>query len=110
MEQAVINILDEYGIQGSRKPEYRGVWINNEKVSAVGVHLRRWITTHGLSLNVNLDKNYFHQINPCGIKEFGITSLEDHVTGVDIKKIKKRLIISFEQIFEIEFKESSTGK
>lgn len=105
LEQAVINVLSEYGIEGSRKPEYKGVWINDKKVSAVGVHLKKWITSHGLSFNINVDKNFFYQINPCGITEFGIASLEDFAENVDIGDVKQKLVESFENVFDIRFEE-----
>lgn len=103
LENAVINVLKEYGITGSKKPQYRGTWIGEKKISAVGVHVKRWITTHGLSFNINVDKEYFDWINPCGITEFGITSLEDYVENIDIACVKKQLISSFEDIFQIQF-------
>jgi lipoyl(octanoyl) transferase len=101
LEETVMRVLATYGIQGSRKPEYRGVWIGNEKISAVGVHVKRWITTHGLSFNICLDKNYFYRINPCGITEFGITSLEDHVAGAEMTVIREKLVQSFQEVFGI---------
>lgn len=103
LEQLIINVLNEYGIEGFRKPEYKGVWIEDEKISAVGVHLKRWITTHGLSFNVNVDKRYFAKINPCGIKEFGICSLSDKIENIDIAAVKQKIVIQFEQIFNIKF-------
>ncbi len=103
LEQAVIDVLGEYGIEGTRKPEYRGVWIQDKKVSAVGVHLKKWITTHGLSFNVNVDKKYFNQINPCGITEFGIVSLEDYIEKINIADVKQKLVKSFENVFDIQF-------
>lgn len=103
LEQTVIDVLSEYGVEGSRKPEYKGVWIRDKKVSAVGVHLKKWITSHGLSFNINVDKEYFNRINPCGITEFGIASLEDYIDNADIADAKHRLIKSFENVFNIRF-------
>jgi len=103
LEQVVIDVLGEYGIEGSRKPEYRGVWIDDKKIAAVGVHLKRWITSHGLSFNINVDKNYFNQINPCGITEFGIASLEDHVKNIDLNNVKQKVVKSFENVFGVPF-------
>jgi lipoyl(octanoyl) transferase len=102
LEQVVINVLNEYGIIGSRKPEYRGVWVKDKKISAVGVHLKKWIATHGLSFNINVDKNYFNQINPCGITAFGISSMEDYVKGIDISSIKQKIVDSFQSVFDIK--------
>lgn len=103
LEQVVIDVLGEYGIEGSRKPEYRGVWVGDKKIAAVGVHLKKWITSHGLSFNINVDKNYFNQINPCGITEFGIVSLEDHVETINLNDVKQKVVKSFETVFDIPF-------
>ncbi len=103
LEETVIIILRDYGIEGSRKKEYKGVWIKDAKVAALGVHAKRWITTHGLSFNVNVDKRFFRMINPCGIKEFDVGNLVDSCEDVDIEEIKNKLATAFEMVFEISF-------
>ena len=103
IEQVVINVLKGYGIEGSRKPKYRGVWVKDEKISAVGISLKKWITSHGLSFNINVDKKWFGQINPCGITEFGITSLEDFKGNVNLADVKEKLVKSFEDVFDVQF-------
>lgn len=107
LEECVINVLHQYEISGERKPQYRGAWINNLKIAAVGVGVKRWITFHGLAFNINVDKKYFDWINPCGIKEFGICSLEDYVANPDIEKISKQLIASFEEVFDLKLHEDN---
>ncbi|MCG8484847.1 MAG: lipoyl(octanoyl) transferase LipB [Clostridia bacterium] len=102
LEEVVIKTLEEYGIAGSRKSEYRGVWIDGLKISALGVHLKRWVTFHGLSFNVNVDKAYFNMINPCGITQYGISSLEDYTDSVEINKVKRQLVQNFEKVFHIK--------
>lgn len=102
LEEVVIKTLEEYGISGSRKLEYRGVWVDNSKISALGVYLKRWVTFHGLSFNVNVDKAYFSIINPCGITQYGISTLEDYTDSADINKVKKQLIQNFEKVFNIK--------
>lgn len=101
LENVVINILSEYNIRGYKKPEYRGVWVDEKKISAVGVHLKKWISTHGLSLNVNVDKAYFSMINPCGITEFGVASMEDYQDNVKIDDVKYKLIENFQKLLKI---------
>jgi lipoyl(octanoyl) transferase len=109
LENSVINVLKQYGVEGSQKPQYRGTWVGDKKISAVGVHVRKWIATHGLSFNINLNKEYFNWINPCGITEFGITSLEDYTDQIDIALVKEQLIRSFEDIFQIKLEEAGEG-
>lgn len=102
LEEVVIGVLKEYGIEGSRKSNYRGVWIEDKKIAALGVSLKEWITTHGLSININVDKKYYTMINPCGITEFGVSSLEDYIKNVNIISVKQKLISSLENVFEIQ--------
>lgn len=107
LEECVIQVLTLYGLQGTRKPEYRGVWLEDKKIAAVGVAIRHWVTYHGLSFNINLDKKYFDWINPCGIKEFGICSLEDFVQGVSLDEVGNQLIKRFEEVFQIQIQEEN---
>lgn len=107
MEESVIRLLKKYEIIGYRKPEYRGVWVGDKKMSAVGVAIERWVTYHGISLNINVDKKYFDWINPCGIKEFGICSLEDYVTDTDINCVLNKMVECFEEVFQIKLQEEN---
>ncbi|UYV13027.1 MAG: lipoyl(octanoyl) transferase LipB [Phycisphaera sp.] len=80
LEQAVIDTLDTYGIQGDRDPEATGVWVKPAngppaKIAAMGVRVRKWITTHGLALNVDPDLTHFSLIVPCGLHERSVTSM-----------------------------------
>jgi lipoyl(octanoyl) transferase len=66
LEEMTIRLLARYGITAGRVEKMRGVWVGQEKIAALGVHLSRWISTHGLALNVNTDLDPFTLINPCG--------------------------------------------
>ena len=76
LEQALIGALAGFGISAGRKPGYTGVWVGEEKVAAIGVHISRWVTSHGFALNVYPNLRYFEAIVPCGIREYGVTSME----------------------------------
>ena len=76
LEEVVIRALAGFGIQAGRDPDYTGVWVGNDKVCAIGVAVRRWVTYHGFALNVNTDLDDFEMIRPCGIVERGVTSME----------------------------------
>ena len=76
LEEALIAALEEFGIAGGRNPGLTGVWVGPEKIAAIGVHLSRWVTSHGFALNVHPELRYFQFIVPCGIREYGVTSME----------------------------------
>jgi lipoyl(octanoyl) transferase len=62
IEQVIINLLDIYGIKGIRVPEHRGVFVGSNKIASIGIRIKRWITTHGFSLNVNVNLGYFNNL------------------------------------------------
>ncbi len=76
LERVLIEVLSEYGIEAGRKPGLTGVWVGDRKIAALGVHMSRWVTTHGFALSVSPDLGGFSQIVPCGITEFGVTSMQ----------------------------------
>jgi len=76
LEESVLLLLMELDIPAERKERYPGVWAGAEKVAAVGLAVRDGVTSHGLALNVNNDLSLFDLIAPCGIREFGVTSIQ----------------------------------
>ena len=76
LEEATIRTCNEYGIQAGRTSD-TGVWVDHQnKIAAIGVHARRFVTSHGIALNCNTDLSWFNQITPCGIPDKGVTSLQ----------------------------------
>src|SRR5229473_82260 len=67
IEQVIIDTLADYGIAAGRIPKLTGVWVEERKIAAIGVHLSRWVTSHGFALNVSTDLTYFQYIVPCGL-------------------------------------------
>ncbi|TYP56120.1 lipoyl(octanoyl) transferase LipB [Thermosediminibacter litoriperuensis] len=105
LEEAVIRLLAGYGVRAGRKPEYTGVWVGDEKICAIGIAVKRWITWHGIAFNVNTDLTYFGRIFPCGIREFGVTSLEKLGIKEDPERVREKLIGKFEEVFGVRFEE-----
>lgn len=79
IEQAVIQAMTTLGLKGERKPPHTGVWIHDRKVCAIGIKVKRWVSLHGLALNCDLDLRVFDLFVPCGIREYGVTSLSQEL-------------------------------
>jgi lipoyl(octanoyl) transferase len=109
LEEAVILTLGEFGIKGERVEGLTGVWLdggssNERKICAMGVKSSRWVTMHGIALNVNTDLNYFNHIVPCGIVDKSVTSMEQELgEKVDIKKVQQALKENMANIFDFDY-------
>ncbi|WP_092590654.1 lipoyl(octanoyl) transferase LipB [Acidaminobacter hydrogenoformans] len=101
LETAVIKSLEAFGLEGKRKEKYTGVWIGDNKIAAIGVHVKKWITMHGLSLNLHVNKEHFGLINPCGIVEFGVASLNEYCETVEDQMIINKVRDTFGDIFDM---------
>jgi lipoyl(octanoyl) transferase len=99
LEEVLIRLLAEYGIEGQRDRANRGVWVRQEKVAALGVRVTRGITMHGFALNVTTDLRQYGGIIPCGIRDRGVTSLDRLVPGVTVESVKPRLVEQFKIVF-----------
>ena len=99
LEEVLIRTVAKYGIVAGRKSRYTGVWAGNRKLAAIGVSVRRWITGHGFALNVSNDLSLFQQIIPCGIEEFGVTSLRAAGVTASLTEVAQRLQTEFATLF-----------
>ncbi|MFY9431131.1 MAG: lipoyl(octanoyl) transferase LipB [Acetomicrobium sp.] len=104
LEEVIIQVLKDYNIKAGRKPKYRGVWVADKKIAAIGIAAERWITMHGFAFNVKVEKSHFELINPCGIKEFSVASLDDYVEDVIFRDVVKKAKEKFSLVFETNFK------
>jgi lipoyl(octanoyl) transferase len=102
LEETVILSLKEFGILSGRDEGNTGVWADNEKICAIGIKVSKWVTMHGLALNVNNELDYFNRIIPCGIFDKGVTSMKK-ITGTDydMNNIIDKIEQSFCQIFNL---------
>lgn len=104
MEQVFIDLLaEEYRIEAGRDPEHPGVWVGDEKITALGISIKNKVTMHGFAFNVAPNLSHFDWIIPCGITDKGQTSLE-RLTGrtPDMQRIKELLAAKFREIYEFE--------
>ncbi len=106
LEEWLIRALDEFSIKGERRPGRIGIWVRNgdgseDKVAAIGVRVRHWVTFHGISLNVDPDLDHFSGIVPCGIRDekYGVTSLAALGLPVSMEDVDVALKRAFEEIF-----------
>ncbi len=112
MEDWVIKTLAEFNVRGERRTGRVGVWVTREdkpanidgtpredKIAAIGVRLRKWVSFHGLSINVEPDLEHFEGIVPCGIREHGVTSLVDLGLPVTMDDVDNALRRSFDTVF-----------
>jgi lipoyl(octanoyl) transferase len=110
LEEAVIETCATFGVETQRIEGLTGVWIggaNPRKICAMGVKSSRWVTMHGLALNVNTDMNYFGNIIPCGIEDKAVTSLQAELGGeIDVKAVSTILAKKLAELFEFELIES----
>jgi lipoyl(octanoyl) transferase len=101
LEQVIIRVLRDYGLGGWHHPEYTGVWVGEKKVAAIGVKFSSgWITSHGFALNVGTDLTWFDRITPCGIRSYGITSLERELGHeVPMAEVERKIVERFRDVF-----------
>lgn len=109
LEEVIIKTIATYGIKGEHNKEATGVWIDNDspqkarKICAIGVKASRFVTMHGLALNVNTNLNYFDYINPCGFTDKGVTSLQKELQKpIDMEEVKTTILEKFQEIFNVE--------
>jgi lipoyl(octanoyl) transferase len=105
IEQVLIDALAGFGIEARRIPKLTGVWVgveqNTAKIAAIGVHLSRWVSTHGFALNVSTDLRYFDYIVPCGLTK-PVTSMAALGVRVDADSVKNALARCFGEVFDFE--------
>lgn len=108
LEEAVILTLADYDLTAGRYPGYTGVWFDADnararKICAMGVRCSRWVTMHGLALNVNADLNYFKNIVPCGIDDKAVTTMQNELGRVvDVEDVLNKLQQHIAELFEME--------
>jgi lipoyl(octanoyl) transferase len=99
LEQVLIDALAEFGIVAERLPGATGVWIGGAKVAAIGVHISRWVTSHGFALNLDTDLDYFKYIVPCGLTR-PVTSLRALGCAASRAEVTKSVAAAFGRVFE----------
>lgn len=103
LEEWIIETLDLLGVDAGRRQGRIGVWVERDgldkKIAAIGVRARHWITSHGLALNVNPDLSHFDGIVPCGIKDYGVTSLHALGACASMREVDEAFASTFHRVF-----------
>jgi lipoyl(octanoyl) transferase len=107
LEEVLIRTARDFGVEAGRSSvpaRWASVWVGNDKLAAIGVHLSRWVTTHGAALNVTTDLARFSLFVPCGIADGGVTSLAQMAPGTSpsLPEVAARFVAHFSEVFERE--------
>lgn len=102
LEDVLIDLLRVFGIVANRQNGFTGVWVGKKKIASLGIGVKKWVTYHGLGLNVNTDLKFFSMIKPCGL-DVEMTSMAKELgESVDIQKVKEQLVECFKKEFLLE--------
>ena len=102
LEQVIINVLDEYKIKGTRINKIRGVFVGKNKVASIGIHVKKWITLHGFSLNISVDLGYYKNIIACGLSDYEQISMEKLLDKkIPLSFVKELVLKNFAAVFNV---------
>ena len=106
LENWIIATLKTFGVTGERREGRVGIWVDGpggqeNKIAAIGVRVRRWVSFHGISINLNPDLSHFDGIVPCGLDQFGVTSLDHMGVQVTMEQLDLGMKQAFEEVFGI---------
>jgi lipoyl(octanoyl) transferase len=111
IEEVLIGVAGDFGIQAARVEGLTGVWVGNDKLAAIGMRVARWVTSHGFALNVSTDLSGFDLIVPCGIRGRGVTSLSLLLgRPVDMQEAVGATLSHFSRVFQCEIKGEAHGR
>ena len=108
LEEALIKALADCGIHAGRDPQHRGVWVSHRKVAALGVAIRRWVSFHGIALNVSPNMDHFCHINPCALRSDQVTSMSELLgESPSMKEVAQTVVAKFIELFPGKWREIS---
>jgi lipoyl(octanoyl) transferase len=111
LEEAIIQVLADFGIQAGRNPQHRGVWISHQKVAALGVAIRRWVSFHGIALNVSPKMEHFCHINPCELRSEQVTSMAKLLGETpSMEEVIQKFVGRFVELFPGKWREISPNE
>ena len=102
LEEVLIQLLALYGLKGDRVAGMTGVWLDGRKLAAIGIKVSRWITMHGLALNVCPDLTGFERIVPCGIADKAVGSLAQFLPDITVEQVRSDVSVMFAEVFQVQ--------
>lgn len=103
LEDVAIGLLADWGLRGSRNTAGRGIWVNDRKIASVGLNVRRWITMHGIAINIDPDMSHWDLINACGMPDVEVTSMASEVgKQLPFEDVLEAFIFHFGRVFQCE--------
>lgn len=109
LEETLLRTLAYFSIRGSRDEEHAGIWVENNEIAAIGINLRRWVSAHGLALNVNTEPRLFSLINPCGFSDRQATSISQLLARqINMKEVTEIFLTHFSEVFDAELEMVNT--
>lgn len=110
LEETAIRALAGLGVAGERTVGARGVWVGGRKIASVGVNVRRWVSMHGIALNVDVDMDWFDLINPCGLEGVEMTSVSRELgRSVPVSSVAPPFLAAFAAVYGVALTEPSPG-
>jgi len=104
IQQGVINALADFGIEAKKGDEYTGVWVEEKKIASIGVAIKKWISFHGVAVNLNTNLDEFNNINPCGLQSSIMTSVQEITNKkVDLGDFGDNLLGKYAELFHTVF-------
>jgi len=106
LEEVILHVLRDFGIEGGKDLSNRGVWAKGNKIASIGVAIKRWVSFHGFALNYETDLKYFDLIDPCGLVGEKMTSMAKILgKAISRKEVAERIIFHFREVFKKEWEE-----
>ncbi|MFC2038421.1 lipoyl(octanoyl) transferase LipB [Chloroflexota bacterium] len=107
LEEVVVRTLKDFSIEGDRDESHAGIWVDNCEIAAIGISISKWVTMHGIALNINTDLDIFTLVNPCGFTDRTATSMAKLLSGeVDSDSVTSIFLKHFGEVFETRLEES----
>lgn len=104
LEEWIILTLEHFGVKGERREGRIGIWVidggQEKKIAALGIRARKWVSFHGIAINISPDLSHFNGIVPCGISQYGVTSLEQLGIDVEMREVDSILVEKFFEVFK----------